>query len=179
MVRHKRLVVPGRFQPPHKGHVKLVEYTLELAEEAIVVIGSAQESYTLTNPLTAGERFHLLTVLFDEELKGWRGRVHIVPALDIQTNAMWVQYLRMLLPPFEGVVSGNPLVRILFEDMGFVAYKPPMFMRSVCSGRRIRALVLEGRSEWRECLTPRLLEELERLGFAERLRRLAETDEAG
>lgn len=179
MARHKRLVVPGRFQPPHLGHAKLVEYALGLTDELLVVIGSAQESHTLENPLTAGERFHLLTVLLDEEVEGWRDRVYIIPVKDIQMNAVWVQYLKMLLPPFEGVVSGNPLVRILFEEMGYAAYKPPMFRRSLCSGRRIRAMILEGRGEWRECLPRRLLEELNRLGFEDRIRRLAETDEVG
>lgn len=179
MARHGRLVVPGRFQPPHLGHARLVEHALSLADEVILVIGSAQESHTLENPLTAGERFHLLRVLLDEEVDSWRGRVYIVPVMDIQMNAVWVQYLRMLLPPFEGVVSGNPLVRVLFEEMGYASYKPPMYRREACSGRRIRELILQGRSEWRSCLTRGLLGELERLGFEERLRRLAETDEAG
>ncbi len=179
MARHKRLVVPGRFQPPHLGHVKLIEYALELADEVVVVIGSAQVSHTLDNPLTAGERFHLLSVLLDEELKSWRERVYLVPVMDIQMNSVWVQYLKMLLPPFEGVVSGNPLVLTLFEEMGYAAYKPPMFKRSLCSGRKIRAMILEGRSEWRDCLPERLLEELDKIGFAERLKKLSETDEVG
>ncbi len=178
MAAHERLVVPGRFQPPHRGHAHLVRYTLGLAREAVVVVGSAQASHTLDNPLTAGERVELLRLLLEEELgEVWKGRVYIVPVMDIKMNAVWVHYLKMLLPRFEGVVSGNPLVRILFEEAGFKAYKPPLYERSMCSGRKIRDAVLRGDPSWSGCIPSRVLGALENLGFEKRLRRLAESDE--
>ncbi|MEB3816373.1 MAG: nicotinamide-nucleotide adenylyltransferase [Desulfurococcales archaeon] len=174
MGRFKRLVVPGRFQPLHQGHLHTIQYALDNADEVIVVIGSAQESFTLKNPLTAGERFEMLDIalrsIFGDD---YRSRILIVPVMDIAMNKVWVQYLKMLLPRFDGVVSGNELVRILFEDMGLAALKPPIVNRDYCSGTRIRDLVLKGVEEWKKCVPGVVQEYLSRIGFVERLRRLA------
>jgi nicotinamide-nucleotide adenylyltransferase len=170
----RRLVVPGRFQPLHWGHIRTIEYALDRADEVLVVIGSAQESFTLRNPLTAGERFEMLDLAFRKQFgESYRNRIVIVPAMDIAMNKVWVQYLRMLLPPFDGVVSGNELVRILFEDMGLVALSPPLYKREICSGTRIRELILENSSAWMECVPEPVREFLDRVGFADRIRRLA------
>ncbi|MCE4612486.1 MAG: nicotinamide-nucleotide adenylyltransferase [Desulfurococcales archaeon] len=171
--RFSRLVVPGRFQPLHEGHLRTIDYTLELSHKAIIVIGSAQESFTLSNPLTAGERFELLETALEERYgDAWPRRISIVPVLDIQMNKVWVQYLRQLLPRFDGVVSGNQLVLALFEDMGLEAIEPPLYRREYCSGTVIRRLVLEGDDKWRECVPPSVIRKLEEYGFEERLRRL-------
>ncbi|MEB3772430.1 MAG: nicotinate-nucleotide adenylyltransferase, partial [Desulfurococcales archaeon] len=85
-------------------------------------------------------------------------------------------YLEMLLPPFHAVVSGNPLVQILFEDSGYEVFSPPMFSRSKCSGTRIRRTVIEG-GVWEECVPEIILDDLLEIGFAERLKRLSRGDE--
>ena len=171
---YERLVVPGRFQPPHEGHIHTIKHALSLAREVIVVIGSAQDSFSMKNPLTAGERMFLLDKLLKKRLGvDYCRRIKLVPVQDILMNKVWVHYLRMLLPPFEGVVSGNPLVIMLFEDAGLAAIKPPLLNRAECSGTVIRRKILRG-EEWKECVPPEILEDLERLGFAARLRRLTE-----
>ncbi len=172
--KYLRLVVPGRFQPPHIGHLKTIDYALKLSKEVIVVIGSAQDSFSIENPLTAGERYVLLDKLFriefgDEYCK----RIKIVPVMDINSNKMWVQYLRMLLPPFNGVVSGNPLVLMLFEDMGLDAIKPPFFRREVCSGTLIRRRVIMRDERWTECVPKEIINDLKAMGFVDRLQRLS------
>jgi len=170
--RFGRLLVPGRFQPPHFGHIGTIRYALGLADEVVVVVGSAQESYTLSNPLTAGERILLLRKVLRATLGDDYSRVYIVPVPDIQMHKVWVQYLRMLLPPFEGVVSGNELVLMLFEDAGLAAIRPPMYKPNICNGTLIRDLAIKG-GPWWECVPEVIREDLERMGFVERLRRLA------
>jgi len=172
VAKYKRLLVVGRFQPPHEGHVVLVKHALDLAEQVVVVIGSAQESHTLRNPLTAGERFELLDKLLRSRLGADFARIRIVPVMDINMNKVWVQYLRMLLPQFEGVVTRNPLVAELFEDMGLAVEEQPLYDRERCEGTRIRRLALEG-GPWRECVPPEIVGDLEVMGFERRLRRLA------
>jgi len=173
MAKYKRLVVVGRFQPPHEGHVALVKYALSLADEVIVVIGSAQESHTLRNPLTAGERYELLEELFLNRFPNDLGRIKIVPVLDINMNKVWVQYLKMLLPRFDGVVTRNPLVAELFEDMGLAVEEQPLYRREACEGTRIRRLAIEG-GNWEECVPPEIRGRLRALGFVRRLKRLSE-----
>jgi len=172
VAKYKRLLVVGRFQPPHEGHVVLVKHALSLAEQVVVVIGSAQESHTLRNPLTAGERFELLDKLLRLRLGEDFARIRIVPVMDINMNKVWVQYLRMLLPRFEGVVTRNPLVAELFVDMGLAVEEQPLYERERCEGTRIRRLAVEG-GPWRECVPPEIVEDLESIGFERRLRRLA------
>jgi nicotinamide-nucleotide adenylyltransferase len=170
--KYRRLVLPGRFQPPHYGHLHTIKQALDLADEVIIVIGSAQDSFSLKNPLTAGERFYLLDKLLKAHLgEGYCKRVKIVPVADIAMNKVWVQYLRMLLPPFDGVISGNQLVLMLFEDMGLVAIKPELINRDVCSGTKIREKIMRGES-WENCVPEEIREDLRRMGFNERIRRL-------
>jgi nicotinamide-nucleotide adenylyltransferase len=174
MAEYKRLVVPGRFQPPHEGHIHTIKHALGLAEEVIVVIGSAQDSFSAKNPLSAGERYVLLDKLLRSRLgEDYCKRVHIVPVPDIAMNKVWVQYLKMLLPPFDGVVSGNQLVLMLFEDMGLAAIRPPLINREECSGTRIREHIMRGES-WEHCVPEEIRDDLKRMGFEERLRRLQE-----
>ena len=149
-----------------------IRQALELSEEIIIVIGSAQDSFSLKNPLTAGERMSLLDKLLKKRLgNDYCKRIKIVPIPDIAMNKVWVQYLHMLLPPFDGVVSGNQLVLMLFEDMGLAAVKPRLRDRERCSGTRIRERIAKG-EEWRECVPPEIVSDLEKLGFEERIRRL-------
>lgn len=151
----------------------MVKHALSLADEVIVVVGSAQESYTLKNPLTAGERIELLRIALSKELSpDDYSRVYIVPVPDIAMNKVWVQYLKMLLPSFDGVVSGNELVLMLFEDMGLVAIKPPFYKPEECNGTRIREKILEG-GNWMECIPESIREKLLEIGFPDRVRRLS------
>ena len=172
---YERLVVPGRFQPPHEGHVETVRFALKHAREVIVVIGSAQDSHSIRNPLTAGERMALLDKLFKMRFgEDYCRRIKIVPVMDINMNKVWVQYLRLLLPRFDGVVSGNPLVRMLFEDMGLAVLAQPLKNREECCGTVIREKVLRGDESWRSCVPKEILDDLLEMGFVERLRRLVE-----
>lgn len=173
---YKRLIVVGRFQPPHLGHVHLIQYALSLAEEVVVVIGSAQESFSFKNPLTAGERYYLLDKVLRRRLgEDYCKRVHIVPVMDINMNKVWVKYLEMLLPPFDGVVSRNPLVAELFRDAGYEVIEQPMYNRDECEGTRIREHVLRG-EDWAPCIPEEIRGELARLDFEGRLIRLSNKD---
>ncbi len=171
-----RLIVVGRFQPPHEGHLRLVSYALSLSKEVIVVIGSAQDSFSLKNPLTAGERMMLLDKLFKARFgDDYCKRIKIVPIMDINMNKVWVKYLEMNLPPFQGVVTRNPLVKMLFKDSGYDVIEQPIFERDKCEGTKIRNLVLKG-GEWKDCIPEEILPDLEKIGFSKRLRELAQKD---
>ncbi len=174
--RFKRLLVVGRFQPPHMGHVRLIEHALGLSEEIVIVVGSAQDSFTFKNPLTAGERITLLRRIIMERFPDDAWRILLVPVMDINMNKVWVQYLRMLLPEFEGVVTRNPLVRELFRDMGLHVVEQPLFNREECEGTRIRHLASRGDPSWRRCIPGEIISLLESMDFEGRLRRLSEGD---
>jgi nicotinamide-nucleotide adenylyltransferase len=146
-----RGLLVGRYQPFHRGHERLVAAIRKERPTAalLVVIGSAEESYTWKNPFTAGERFEMI----DRALHGTPGPpVHIVPAADIRRHAQWVRYLESLLPSFDTVYTNNPLTRLLFERAGYTVESPPMYDRARYEGEHIRAQMAAG-AEW-EPLVP-------------------------
>jgi len=171
-----RALFVGRFQPVHWGHVRALEWILEElgVDEVVVVIGSAQESHTLRNPFTAGERFEML-------LRGLREaglpahRLHVIPVPDISMNHVWPRYLEMLLPVFRVVVTRNPLVSRLFKEYGYKVVGQPLFRREEYSATRIRALMLED-GEWRRYLPASVAAYIEEVKGVERLREIASRD---
>ena len=72
----------GRFQPFHKGHLYAVKEVLNEVDELIIGIGSAQESHTLENPFTAGERMLMIkSALAEAGVDSYK--VYIVPIPDL------------------------------------------------------------------------------------------------
>lgn len=167
----------GRFQPLHLGHVRAIEWALSDGgvDELVIVIGSAQESHTLRNPFTAGERVEMLLRGLREHGIG-RDRVLIVPVQDIAMNFVWVRYLEMLLPRFGVVFTRNPLVERLFVEYGYRVVGQPLFGRESYSATRIRELMIRGDDSWRELVPSSVAEFIEEIKGVERLRRLASRD---
>lgn len=53
---YKLAVFIGRFQPFHKGHLKVAMRGLELADKLLVIVGSSESARNIKNPFTAEER---------------------------------------------------------------------------------------------------------------------------
>ncbi len=57
----------GRFNPPHKGHVKLVKKLLKKVDKLVIVIGNAKEKNTKKNPFSGKERMRMIKAYLREE----------------------------------------------------------------------------------------------------------------
>ncbi len=135
----------GRFQPYHLGHQAVLEKIAEEMEEIVIVIGSAQESHSLENPFTGGERMEMIYAALG---KGdLRKRCYVVPVQDINRNSVWVSHLQSLVPRFDVVYSSNPLVVRLFSEAGVEIRSIPMHQRDLFSGTAIRDLMCKG-GDW-------------------------------
>ena len=55
-----RALFIGRFQPFHKGHLKIIQQASETYDQILVGIGSSQYSHTVDNPFTAEERTEMI-----------------------------------------------------------------------------------------------------------------------
>lgn len=157
----------GRFQPFHLGHLAVVRTIRSTSpdRELLVVIGSAEASYTWENPFTAGERFEMIERACREARIGG---VAVVPVPDIRRHAMWVAYLVGYLPPFETVHTNNPLTRLLFEKAGFAVDSPPLVDRERFEGASIRRRLAAGEPV-RDLLPPSVASYLESISAARRL----------
>lgn len=80
----------GRLQPMHNAHLEAINKCLELAQNVIIVLGSANQPRTLDNPLLAYERQHMVHEVFDRD-----PRIQFVHATNhIHDNAWWASEVR-------------------------------------------------------------------------------------
>jgi bifunctional NMN adenylyltransferase/nudix hydrolase len=83
------VVLIGRFQPFHKGHMALIQAGLARAEQIIVLCGSAHQPRTIRNPWSALEREAMIRGAVSE---ADNGRIHIAPLVDnIYNDAAWIK----------------------------------------------------------------------------------------
>lgn len=170
-----RGIYVGRFQPFHKGHLYAVKEVLKEVNELIIGIGSAQESHTLDNPFTAGERMLMIrSALVEDGID--LCRVYIVPLPDIAMNHVWVRYVSMLVPPFHVAYSNNSLVMRLFKEAGYAVKPIPLYDRRRFSGKKIRELMLKGGS-WEELVPHSVAKIINEIDGISRIREIARSDE--
>ena len=165
-----RGLLVGRFQPFHLGHLATVRWIREHHDEPLLLgIGSAQESYTWTNPFTAGERFEMIERTLRAE---GISQVQCVPLPDIHRHAQWVAYVESMLPPFSRVYTNNPLTRLLFERAGHPVVSVPWADRERCEGAKLRRQLAGSGSTESLPLPGAVAAYLTEIAGPERLRRL-------
>lgn len=170
----ERGIMIGRFQPPHKGHIEVINKILEEVDELIIGLGSAQLSHQIDDPFTAGERILMLNKsLANSEVD--LSRVYFIPIPDVNNNSLWVSNVISLSPPFSIVYSGNPLVKRLFKERDFEVESPPMFNRDEYKGAEIRKRILEG-EEWKDLVPESISETINEINGTKRLKDLSKTD---
>jgi len=165
-----RALFVGRFQPLHKGHEYAINYILEREDELIIAIGSAQENFTLVNPLTCGERIEILWEYLRKRNLLERCIVCAVP--DINNNFLWPRHVMSLVPHFDIVYSGNMLVLTLFENAGVKTHRIVEINRDEYSGTIIRKKIISG-EPWKHLVPKEALPILEKLGFEGRIKKLS------
>lgn len=169
-----RALYVGRFQPFHLGHLEAVKHILRNADEIIIVVGSAQESHTLENPFTAGERAYMIRIALNEAGID-PAKYYIMPVIDLDVHGIWVSHVCSYVPKFDVVYSNEPLTRRLFIESGFKVESIPFFRRNVCSATEIRRRMLAGVS-WEELLPKSVADFIKEIKGIERLKDLAKTD---
>lgn len=116
-IEDKTVLYVGRFQPFHNGHLQSVKSLVKKYERVIIVIGSAQDSYSKSNPWSASERFEMIYRTLQKE-----GIIHkcvIIPIDDINRNSMWVNHIESKCPSFRHIFSHNKLTVTLFAQQGY------------------------------------------------------------
>ena len=163
----------GRFQPLHHGHLTLVRHIMEETDtQLILAIGSAQESHTLDNPFTAGERYSMIAdAIEDEGIKG----CYPIPVPDINRYNVWVSHVESYLPSFDLIYTNSPLTTRLFSEKGYEVKGTPLFNRQEYSGTEIRRRIIESES-WQDLVPRAVARVIEKIDGAARLRELANKD---
>ncbi len=144
----KRGLFIGRFQPFHKGHLKVVKYLLDKVEELVIIVGSSQHSHTKDNPFTTGERITMIRLALDEEGIN-PSRYLIIPVPDVEMHSTWVSHVISYSPKFDVIFSNEPLTQRLFIEAGFKVESIPFYNREKLSATEIRRRILSN-EDWEE-----------------------------
>jgi nicotinamide-nucleotide adenylyltransferase len=164
----------GRFQPYHGGHHAMIDRIREEIDELVVGIGSADQSHTVRNPFTAGERIMMITKALDE----FEMTTYAVPIEDLNRNSVWVSHVQSMSPRFEVAYSNNPLVVRLFEEADIEVRQSPMFQRDEFEGTEIRERMSAG-EDWQSLVPETVAEVIDEIDGVERLQRITATDTNG
>ena len=162
-------LLPGRFQPFHRGHLAIAQTAVTDGHELLVMIGSAQESATWENPFSAGERREMVAT--GMAAAGLAPRA-IVAVADLNDYDRWVAHVVARLGPFDCVYSANALVQRLFGAAGYRVIAPELQNRREWEGSAIRQ-ALAAAGAWETALQPEVAALVQRYGGPERLRSLA------
>ncbi|MDH3365878.1 MAG: nicotinamide-nucleotide adenylyltransferase [Thermoplasmata archaeon] len=161
-----RALVVGRFQPFHKGHLQAIKEVLSECDELVIVIGSAEESHTSRNPLTASERYQMI---ISSVPRKEHNRLHIIPVRDINRYAIWVNHIESYVPPFDVVFSNSPITRSLFSQVGYDVKRTKAYNLKQYNGSEIRRRIAEG-GKWKHLVPVSVSLMIEELNLRERLR---------
>jgi nicotinamide-nucleotide adenylyltransferase len=169
----------GRFQPFHNGHLKLAKQILKDCNELIIAVGSSQFNFTFSNPFTAGERVCFIhhSLL---EAKIDLSKVYVVPILNLENNAIWVQHLKSMLPKFNSIYSGNKFVQELLssDSEAFNVQTPHFYDARNCNGTNIRMNIVMDK-EWKQYVPDAVYRIISELDGIHRIKVLFETQREG
>jgi nicotinamide-nucleotide adenylyltransferase len=149
-----KAVYLGRFQPLHIGHKKVIERYQDEYEEFALVIGSADESRTDDNPLTAEEREEVIRECFPH--------LEIVHKEDHESDEQWSKDLEEKVDA-DIVISQNGLVKQLITDYTSMEIeKQELYDPEIYSGTEVRRRV-KSDEEWRYLVPKCAKEKIEQL----------------
>ncbi len=164
----------GRFQPFHNGHRNMVAQIAEDVDELVLGIGSADDSHTVRNPFTAGERIMMITKsLVDTDLV-----TYAVPIEDLERNSVWVSHVQSMSPDFDVAYSNNPLVIQLFREADIEIRQSPMFNREVLEGTEVRERMIND-GDWESLVPEAVVEVVDEIGGIERIQMVSGSDSNG
>lgn len=158
----------GRFQPLHNGHIHALKEVFAKEKSVLIVIGSAQASYTPINPFTTGERIEMLQAALDA-LAIPCARYLIVPVPDVDNFAIWVDHVVRYLPPFGSVYTGSETVAGLFAQAKHQVRPITPYERDRLSSTEVRRRMLAD-EDWKALVPPFVAQIVRRVRGVERLR---------
>ena len=100
--QYDALVFIGRFQPFHNGHKRVIDKALTMADQVIVLIGSANLPRSMRNPFTAEERKKIIldtykTESYKENFKN-KGNINIQLLSDTTYNDnRWIEQVQTMV----------------------------------------------------------------------------------
>ena len=135
MAANMKVLFIGRFQPFHKGHLRVVQEASKKYDEVIIGIGSSQYSDTSDNPFTFEERELMIKKTLEKSVIN---NYRIISIPDIHNPPRWVDHVLSIVSDFDVVISNNSLTKRLFSEKDYNVMETPLYEKKKYSGREIR-----------------------------------------
>lgn len=122
--KHEVLIMIGRFQIFHNGHMATLLEALTIADKVIIVLGSSRSSRSLKNPFSDEERISMITSSLDPDSAS---RVFFVAVKDyLYANNRWLESVQEEVNEVVSLLEvKNPkLIGHLKEDTGYLLEFP-------------------------------------------------------
>jgi nicotinamide-nucleotide adenylyltransferase len=148
-----------------------MEEVFDKEKSVVIVIGSAQASYTPLNPFTTGERIEMVQAALNS-LAIPCSRCLIVPVPDVDNFSIWADHVIRYLPPFGSVYTGSETVRGLFAQTKHSVKIITPYQRDRLSSTEVRRRMLSG-GDWKTLVPPFTAEIIRRVKGVERLRSIS------
>lgn len=133
---YDHVVVIGRFQPLHYGHVYLIKQAAKMAKKITIGIGSANIKDE-DNPFTAEQRLYMLRKAMTRE--GLTDQIKQFVFLDDNPDDnIWINQTLEKIGTVEAVVGNNDWVNSCFKSVGLASQEVPLLQRGIYEGRKIR-----------------------------------------
>lgn len=164
---YTKIFVPQRTQPPHIGHISLLEAAAAEAEHVVIGIGSANKHDAL-NPYTANERQQMLEKsLHDVGVTNY-SFVHLD---DCEKDEDWVAQVRQKvgLDTKTAIVSGNPWVADIFAEQTVLKPQDLLGQLIPISGTELRKMIVTNDPRWQTYAATGTKHYFEQFGGAQRL----------
>ncbi|MBN1275269.1 adenylyltransferase/cytidyltransferase family protein [Candidatus Woesearchaeota archaeon] len=108
----KSLLIVGRFQPFHLGHLHIIRKYHEQGFFVKIVVGSIKQSRRMRDPFSMEERDDMIRLALDEaEVEEYA--LYYLP--DEADDQRWLRKLLRMVGSIDVVFSGNPWVTNLFR----------------------------------------------------------------
>ena len=167
-------LVVGRYQPFHKGHLKVMAEVLDDVEHIIIGIGSAQYAGSAENPFSYEERRSMIERSMKMEgIDASRYSIH--PIDDIHNYPKWVAHVKECVPHFDLVYTRSELTSRLFGEAGIEVREPCLYDRKIYSGTGVRKRIIEG-EDWQELVPEGTCEIIHEINGVSRLRNMKEKE---
>ena len=163
------MLLIGRFQPFHRGHLHIVKRYAARGYRVKVAIGSAEKAHVRKDPFTVEERKEMIRLAVDE---AGVDDVEVYHIPDTPDDKEWVENVCRIVGDFDVVFTGNKWVSGLFSDCGVKlhTYDESRERHKGISAKNIRKRWLRTKS--RKGLPPAVFQYLKAIGAFERVREM-------
>jgi len=112
MINMKKMLIIGRFQPFHSGHLSIIKKYHRKNFFIKIVIGSIQKEFQKNDPFTKDERIDMIKKSLEEHNLN---NYEIIFVPDVPSDKEWVSLIKKKVQDFDVLFTGNPWVKRLFK----------------------------------------------------------------